>query len=156
MADGIEQDIKDYKNAHNAVLRGPGDVAIQAKDSIVSGSGDFLDKVKARFTEGFNSVFDKSAKFDQEAQGSYTNRASIISAFAAEYRSGVITPETMKGMEYLKDAKALNETSSGRISSGLYDYVKENPLGFGLKQDSIQSYAGGKQDITLYSATAKI
>lgn len=138
-------------NAMGAELKDPTKTpSAQVKDS---GLGSFLSKVKADIGGALDSVFDKSAAYDKEAQKAYENRASIVSTFAAEYRSGKISPDTMKNMEYLKDKNALaTGDSSARISDGLYDYVKQNLTSFGLTAKETATYQGGKQDITIYGS----
>lgn len=124
----------------------------KAVSSVLGPVADGLGEIWAWGKGKVAGTFSDSANFDTKAQEAYKNRDAIISSFAAGYRANSISPETMQGMEYLKDKKMLTETSSGRISEGLYDYVKENPSNFGLKVEAVKTYDGGKQDLTLYGS----
>ncbi len=146
-----------------AALRAPGEVAIKIGDNINEASdglaGDAVDVISdgaswasdrwGDIKEAFSGV-----NYDDEAQDAYGNRNTIISQFAHEYRSDELSPETMRNMEYLKDAGALEmsgeEGISSRIASGYLDRIQENPSNYGLEVESVEPYKNDQEDVTVY------
>lgn len=159
----------DPKQRYIDMMRGPGEVAIDIKDSTVDSINEHTnggaDKVADIVEDGANWFSEKWAgikeafggvNYDEEAQEAYGNRAEIISQFAQEYRAKELTPETMRNMEYLKDSGALDasgdDNTSARISGSFLEMVKEDPGYYGLQQTGMETYDNGAQDIPVYES----
>lgn len=123
------------------VMRGPGDVARDVVEDSKNWFSEQADKLKTTFF-GVN--------YDEEAQSAYENKDEIIHNFAEQYHARNLTPETMRNMEYLQDAGALDGSPDARISNSLFDMVKESPDMYGLEKTRTELYNDNQEAVPIY------